>query len=112
MSLDPSKVIPVAYQAPALYISLTLLMSAAGLIAKVFYSMVRNQFTLALDKLTKIESITSVQAENHLATIQAEAKTTNVLLVGLGDKFDAFANTQAETNGSLRTLVDLLIKKI
>jgi hypothetical protein len=65
---------------------------------------VKREWRTATDRLIKIENITSVQAENHLRTIQDEALKQTALLTDMNDK-------QTTTNGKLEILCDILCKK-
>jgi hypothetical protein len=64
---------------------------------------VKDQLSDSAKKLDSIETITKVQAENHLCTIQAESIKQTALLTDM-------AKELAETNGSIKTLVTILSK--
>ena len=55
------------------------------------------------DQLSDIQQITKIQAENHLAHIQDESIKQTALL-------ETMIKEQAETNGSIKTLVSILSK--
>ncbi len=57
--------------------------------------------TDALAKLDRIEQATTVATANHLAHIETESVKTNSLL-------EVVIKEQSETNGSIKTLVEIL----
>lgn len=113
---DPSKLFPGA--TPQVYGLITIVLFLLGVIGwfvRIGFKFVSASMTSALDKLTKIDQVTTIQAENHLKTIQGESIKQTALIESLIEKSDnnmgLIIKEQSETNGSLRTLVEILAKK-
>lgn len=88
--------------APFTYVPHAIGTSLVGIIfwlGKKFGSHLAKTVTDAESKLTKIHEVVTVQAENHLCTIQANTGETNKVL---GD----IRVQMAEQNGYLRALVE------
>lgn len=74
--------------------------SVIGTLLGLFMKQLMAAFTKAFATLSRLEQITSVQAENHLTTIQAEAIKQTALIGNM-------IKEQAETNGYLKAVVDM-----
>jgi len=103
--MDPSKLVPaiLAYLQPA-----TLLSALVGLvwwIMKKALKAAADQLKGVKEQLSEIQQITKIQAENHLSTIERESLKQTSLL-------ETMIKEQAETNGSIKTLCDVISKKI
>jgi hypothetical protein len=102
-TVDPLKLVPASYFP---YIISVIVPAFAGLL---WWAMKR-AFKAAADKLesveakvTEIHKVTSVQAENHLSTVQAEAVKQTALL-------ETMIKEQATTNGYLKAVVEIAKK--
>ncbi len=84
---------------------LTSLTGLGWIVIKRVVATLKKDWDEALEKLTTIENITCVQAENHLYTIQTESVKQTNLLTEMNEK-------QAENNGKLGVLIDILSKKV
>jgi len=79
---------------------LTSLASLGGLVIRKTLQNIKKDWDVAMTKLTTIEDIQRIQAENHLQTIQAESVKQTGLLTDM-------LQAQAETNGYLKAVVEL-----
>jgi hypothetical protein len=79
---------------------LTAIGSALLWFARALGSRFKRDWDTAMEKLGNIEQKVSVQAENHLYSIQEESKRQTTLLQDM-------VKEQAETNGYLKAVVEL-----
>jgi hypothetical protein len=73
---------------------------------KLVVSPLKAGWQSAVDKLTVIETTTKTQAENHLATIQSEAKRHTEILQSMAAGQEAIRIAMAESNGYLKGILE------
>jgi|SRR5579863_2336470 len=100
--------IPVSYIYVVASVLATTLCGLGGFVIKKAIDSMRTEWRGAMDKLATIEDTTRIQAENHLHTIQDEAKKQTALLETLVKEQTEMRVGQAETNGSLKTLIEVI----
>ena len=102
--MDLSKVVPfiLAHLQPATLLSV--LTALVWWIVKRAFVRAAEELKGVKEQLTAIQQVTSVQAGNHLSHIQEESIKQTALL-------ETMIKEQAETNGSIKTLVTVLSSK-
>lgn len=116
MLLDPSKFIPATFAPLANTILLTVITTIFGIGTKYGLKILGKGVSDLNTKIDALQLVQAHQAGNCLTTIQANTTQTNVLIAALTNKVDtafgSLAKEQADTNGCLRTVVEILAKKI
>lgn len=102
--MDPFKLVPASYFPYIISALFTALTGIGRWVVRKLFKAAAAELKTAKDSLTKLNTEIVLQRTNHLHHIEENTAKTVTLL-------EAWSKEQQETNGYLRAIADILVKK-